>query len=156
MPRGRTPKPLNVLEWSGAVRKNPGRYRARKAAAQKLPPLGPPPAEWTEGATIKQRFVHLLRIWNELVEQDQAALRVLNVSHRMLVKNTCLLQYKVEQASAGTGKATSGDYAQIEKNLSKMGMTPADSARVAQAVRVPDQDGARPRAAAGGWGKFVG
>lgn len=155
MPRGRTPKPLNVLEMSGAVRKNPGRYRERKAAAKQLPPLGPPPIEWVEGKDVNPRLAHMLRIWEEIVAQDQSALRVLNVSHRMLVKNTCLLQYKVERANAGHGKATSGDYAQIEKNLAKMGMTPADSSRVAGAVRVPEHD-AGARRAPGGWGEFAG
>lgn len=155
MPRGRTPKPLNVLEMSGAVRKNPGRYRARKAAAKTLPPLGAPPAEWVEGKDANPRLAHMLKIWAEIVDQDAAALRVLNVSHRMLVKNTCLLQYKVERANAGYGKATSGDYAQIEKNLAKMGMTPADSARVAEAVRVPDRESGVNRPGAS-WGEYVG
>jgi hypothetical protein len=155
MPRGRTPKPLKVLEMSGAVRKNPGRYRARKAAAKSLPPLGPPPAEWLAGAEKNGRLQWLLRIWGEIVAQDTAALRVLNVSHRMLVKNTCMLQYKVERANAGYGKATSGDYAQIEKNLAKMGMTPADSSRVAEAVRVPDRASGSDRPGSS-WGEYVG
>jgi len=140
---------------SGAVRKNPGRYRTRRAAAKKLPSLGPPPAEWTVGKDSNGRLAHLLKIWGEIVDQDTAALRVLNVSHRMLVKNTCLLQYKVERANEGYGKATSGDYAQIEKNLAKMGMTPADSARVAEAVRVPDREAGAGRPSAS-WGEYVG
>lgn len=156
MPGGRPKKPLNVLEMSGATRKNPQRYRGRKGAAKmKLPPLGSPPDEWTQGAEHNGRLAALLALWNEIVEQDAVCLKVLNASHRILVRNTCLLQYKVEQANKGNGKATSGDFAQIKSNLAAMGMTPVDSPRVAEAVRVPEKSGERP-SGAGGWGELVG
>jgi hypothetical protein len=157
MPVGRPKTPLNVLEMSGATRKNPGRYRARKAAARpKLPPLGPPPEEWTQDAEFNGRCVTLLKIWDELVSQDAACLRVLNASHRLLVKNTCQLQYKVDRANMGYGKATSGDYAQIKSNLAAMGMTPVDSPRVAEAVRVPEAGGGGGDRGGNGWAALVG
>ena len=156
MPGGRPRKPLKVLEMSGAARKNPQRYRGRKNAAKaKLPPLGPPPEDWAKGAEHNGRLAALLTLWNEIVAQDAVCLKVLNASHRILVKNTCLLQYKVEQANKGVGRATSGDCAQIKSNLAAMGMTPVDSPRVAEAVRVPDKSGDRP-GGAGGWGELVG
>ncbi|MDE2099265.1 MAG: hypothetical protein KGL39_18570, partial [Patescibacteria group bacterium] len=157
VPGGRPPKPLKVLEMSGATRKNPARYRARKAAGRlKLPPLGPPPEEWVKDAESNGRCAALLRIWSDIVSQDAACLRVLNASHRLLVKNTCQLQYKVDRAIAGFGKATSGDYAQIKSNLAAMGMTPVDSQRVAEAIRVPERGDAVSQRGGGGWGELVG
>jgi hypothetical protein len=189
MPGGRPPKPLRVLEMSGATREHPGRYRTRKTAQSRIAAagLGPPPVEWLphpKAAEAVQLFeagkdayavaaalgiswdvakslrpeappsreAALLKIWNEIVAQD--ILRVLNISHRILVKNTCQLQYKVDRACAGHGRATSGDYAQIKSNLAAMGMTPVDSPRVAEAVRVPDRGSSGKPAS--GWGELVG
>lgn len=156
MPRSR--KPLAVLEISGATRKDPQRYRERKAAAKLVTAgLGDPPAEWTEGAEHNGRLKALVEIWNQIVAQD--VLKVLNISHRLLVENTCHLMHKIRRASAGHGKATSGDYAQVKANLAVMGMTPIDSSKVAEAVRVPDQGsgGSRGgRGGGGGWGELAG
>lgn len=147
--------PLAVAELSGAAKKNPQRYRARAAVAAKTQGgLGPPPQEWVDGAETNGRCKSLLSIWQEIVAQD--VLKVLNVSHRLLVENTCILQYKVRRASAGYGKATSGDFAQLAANLAKMGMTPADSARVSEAVRLRDQEGAEGKKSGAGWGELVG
>jgi hypothetical protein len=154
MPAGRPRKPEKVLEFTGAFRKNPQRKRERAAAPRAGHPLGPPPSDWTDGAATNGRCKSLLEIWQQLVEQD-LVLRVLNLSHRMLVENTCHLMYKIRRASMGYGKAGSGDYAQVKSNLAAMGMTPIDSPRVAEAVRVPDQGGSSARTGSG-WGEFVG
>lgn len=147
---------MNVLEMSGATKHNPGRYRERKRASAKpiAAALGPAPKEWVDGSENNGRCKRLLECWNQVVAQDVH--KVLNVSHRMLVENTCHLMYKIRRASEGYGKATSGDYAQVSSNLSKMFMTPVDEPRAAEAVRFPDRDGSsRPRAA-GGWGELAG
>jgi len=154
MPRPR--KPLAVLEISGAIRKDPQRYRARKAAAKLVTAgIGDPPAEWIAEADKNGRCKALLGIWNEIVAQD--VLGVLNISHRVLVETTCHLIYKIRRASAGYGKATSGDFARVTANLATMGMTPIDSSKVAEAVRMPEQSsrssGGR---GAGGWGDLIG
>jgi hypothetical protein len=149
---GRPRKPTAVLEMSGAFRKNPARKRARAGEPRVSAGLGDPPADWVKDAEINGRCAALLRIWEEIVTQD--VLGVLNISHRILVRNTCQLQYKVDRASAGYGKATSGDYAQIKSNLAAMGMTPVDSSRVAESVRVPDRGNKKP--ASGAWGELVG
>jgi hypothetical protein len=154
---GRPRKPLAVLEISGADRKNPQRYRGRKAAAKLVAAgLGDPPTEWTEGADHNGRLKALVETWNQIVAQD--VLHVLNVSHRLLVENTCYLMYKIRRASAGFGKAPSGDYAQVKANLAVMGMTPIDSSKVAEAVRVPERGSGSSggRGAGGGWGELVG
>ena len=151
---GRPRKPTQVLEISGALRKNPQRRRARAVELAVPSGLGPPPAEWTEGAKASQRFIELLRTWAQIEAQD--VLGVLNRSHWLLVKNTCQLQYKIDRACAGFGKATSGDYAQVKSNLAAMGQTPIDSSRVAEAVRVPDRGGAHSQRPGSSWGEYVG
>ena len=157
MPRSR--KPLAVLEISGATRKNPQRYRERKAAAKLVTAgLGDPPAEWTEQAEKGNgRCQALLRIWNRVVAQD--VLHVLNCSHWMLLKNICQLQWKVDEACKGIGKATSGDYSTLKAHYGALGMTPIDSSKVSEAVRVPERGGGSSggRGGAGGsWGELVG
>lgn len=146
-------KPAQVLELSGAFRKNPARKRDRAAELAVKPGIGDPPSDWVKDAEHNGRCASLLALWNEIVAQD--VLRVLNLSHRILVENTCHLMYKIRRASMGYGKATSGDYAQVKANLAAMGMTPVDSPRVAEAVRVPDRQQDRDRPGAS-WGEYVG
>lgn len=145
---------------SGAVRKNPGRYRARKEAAAArvgLPALGAPPEAWVKDQEINGRCRALIEIWNQFVAQDAIGLRVLNASHWMLVKNACQLQYKIDQSMAGWGKATSGDWSTLKSYLSSMGMTPIDSSRVAEAVRIPERTPGSSSARSGlSWGEYVG
>jgi hypothetical protein len=146
-----------VKELSGAYKKNPKRRPARADELKIAAGLGPPPSEWVEGAKHNQRFVDLVRTWGQIVDQD--VLRVLNRSHRMLIENHCYLMYKIRRASAGLGKATSGDYAQAKANLSAIGQTPIDSMRVAEAVRVPDRGGSGAASAGrpgSSWGEYVG
>jgi len=153
MAAGRPRKPFNVLELSGAFKKNPARRRARVAEPHISVGLGEPPQEWVENAEHSQRCKELTEIWRQIVAQD--VLHVLNISHRILVENTCHLMYKIRRASKGLGKATSGDFAQVKSNLASMGMTPIDSPRVAEAVRIPDRGGKEAKSS-GGWGELVG
>ncbi len=149
MPGGRPRKPAEVLEMSGAFKKNPARKRARAAILTRAAALGDPPAEWMEGAEHNPRCAGLLKAWLEIVAQD--VYRKLNVSHRILVENTCHLIYKIRRASQGYGKATSGDHAQVTSNLAKMFMTPVDGPRAAEAAQATDRT--RPGS---GWGELVG
>lgn len=153
MPRPR--KSAKVLELSGAFRKNPARKKARAAELKIGNPLGAPPAEWVEKAPNSQRCKELLETWHQVIAQD--VLGVLNCSHWLLVKSTCYLMYKIDQASRGYGKASSGDHAALKSNLAVLGQTPADSAKVAEAVRIPDRGGSGgSRSRTGGWGEYVG
>lgn len=148
-------KPAKVLELSGAYRKNPARKKAREGELKISSPLGPPPAEWVEKAPNSQRCKELLDTWHQIIAQD--VLGVLNVSHWILVKNACYLQYKIDQASKAYGKATSGDFAQLASYLGSMGQRPDRSGSVAEAVRIPDRSGAGgSRSRPGGWGEYVG
>lgn len=150
---GRPRKPAAVLEMAGAFKKNPSRRRARAAELALPAGVGDPPADWVNEAEHNQRCKRLLGIWKEIVAQD--LLHVLNASHRILVENTCHLVYKIRRASEGYGKATSGDYARVTANLASMGMTPIDSPRVAEAVRISDRKPAEGKTR-GGWGELVG
>ncbi len=153
--RGRPPLPLKLADISGAARKNPQRYRARRSAGKlAAASLGEPPQEWIDGAVSNERCASLVQIWREVVAQD--VLGVLNIAHRALVESFCHLQYKIRRASKGYGKATSGDYAQLKGYLAAMGMTPIDSSRVAEAVRLPGQGTNPATKPAGGWGELVG
>ena len=152
---GRPRKPAKVLELSGAFRKNPARKKAREGELRIETPLGPPPAEWVEKAANSQRCKDLLDAWHQFIAQD--VLRVLNSSHRVLVESSWYLLYKIRQASKGLGKATSGDFAQLNANIGAMGQRPDRSASVAEAVRVPDRGGSSgARKQPGGWGEYVG
>ncbi|WP_420239249.1 hypothetical protein ACOBR2_06630 [Telmatobacter bradus] len=156
MPGGRPPKPLKVLEMSGALKKNPKRARARAAKATKvvLPPIGPPPEEWTSQAEKVGRCRKLVACWHELIEQDRV-LKVLNSSHRALLRMACVLQYQIDEAVRLKGRAPSGDFAQLKSTLSAMGMTPVDSSHVMGAVRERDPDaGSRHSADGPNWGQY--
>jgi hypothetical protein len=147
--------PDKVQEISGAWKKNPQRRRVQSDALKNAGKIGNPPEEWTADAETNGRCGEMLRIWNQIVAQD--VLGVLNASHRILVENTCHLMYKIRRASMGYGKATSGDFAQVKANLAAMGMTPIDSPRVADSVRMPDRGDSSSRSrSVAGWGEYVG
>jgi len=134
MPRSR--KPSALLEASGAFDKNPARRRARENEPIPEGPLGDPPSEWLQGADHNLRFQALIEIWNELV--GQACFGVLTSSDRFHVEATCYLAYKIRRASAGYGKATSGDFAQLNRNLAQMGLIPSERSRVNGKKKQPE------------------
>lgn len=113
-------KSIEMLSANGAYAHNPDRLRAREAELESKPgaldPLGDPPTEWTAGAEINSRCQRLLLCWAEIVEQipDLAA------ADRDVVEFACYLKDKIRRASAGYGKATSGDFSQLEKYLDRL------------------------------------
>jgi hypothetical protein len=122
-------KPTALLEASGAFDHNPSRRRDREGEPIPEGPLGDPPAEWADGAAKGNgRYQTLIAIWHELIAQ--APFGVLSCMDRMHVEATCYLMHKIRRASAGVGKATSGDYAQLNRNLSQMGLIPSERSRV--------------------------
>lgn len=151
---GRNRKPVGVLEFSPGYRRNPARKRARAGEPKIKAGLGDPPAEWAAGAEHNARFAGLLTAWQEIAAQDVC--RVLNCSHRDLVEIACHLKYKIRRASAGYGKATSGDFSQLTNVLGKMGMTPVDSSRVSGSVTLPGQGPSSESAQSRNWGELVG
>jgi hypothetical protein len=122
-------KPTALLEASGAYDKDPQRRRDREGEPIPEGPLGAVPQEWLDGAARgDSRFEHLVKAWNEIVAQ--ASFGVLSCMDRTHVEATCYLMYKIRQASKGYGKLTSGDFAQLNRNLSQMGLIPSERSRV--------------------------
>jgi hypothetical protein len=67
-------KDLHELERSGAIKKNPQRYRERMEQAkteEDLPPIGPPPERWNvpPEEVGAQKYARLREIWNEFAPQ---------------------------------------------------------------------------------------
>jgi len=121
--RGRPPKPTKILELSGAYAKNPQRRRARAAIELKVDgELGGPPQIWIDKAAHSQESLELLGIWYELVEQAPAG--ILTSADRLFVELACRLMYKVRFR-----KSTAGDYAQLNRYLEQIRLTPSGRAR---------------------------
>ena len=121
-------KPTALLEASGAFDKNPGRRREREGEPVSEGPIGEPPADWLAGAAINARLAAQVELWREIVEMAQFG--VLSSMDRIFVESTVFLMYKIRRAAAGLGKATSGDFAQLNKNLAQMGCIPSERSRV--------------------------
>ena len=67
---GRPPKPTNLLELTGAFKRNPQRARARAGEPMPASGLGPPPPHFMieEPAFGFQRAAKLRAIWNEIAD----------------------------------------------------------------------------------------
>jgi hypothetical protein len=117
---GRPRKPTNVLELTGAFRKNPSRAAAREHEPRPADPLVKPPASFNPETSTGSR---MLAIWHELV--SQAPDGVLTTADAFHVELTCRLMFQVR---IGSGKA--GDYAQLNSLLGKMGLNPADRSKI--------------------------
>lgn len=112
MPRPRTP--LREAEATGAIAKNPSRYRGRKSAPKPEGPLGDPPNHFDD----VQRD-----LWHELV--GTVPLGVLTSADRILVELTTTLLVKLRD---GTIKPV--EIGHLRASLGSMGLTPADRTRV--------------------------
>jgi hypothetical protein len=132
-------KSTALLEASGAFDHNPARRRDREGEPTPEGPLGDPPQEWIDGKESNARFQALLKCWAEIVEQ--APFGVLSSMDRTHVESTCYLMYKIRRAAAGYGKSTSGDFAQLNKNLSQMGLIPSERSRVKSSQKTAEVAG---------------
>lgn len=117
---GRPRKPTNVLELTGAFRKNPGRAAAREHEPKPADALVSPPASFNPETSTGAR---MLAIWHELVAQVPEG--VLTTADAFHVELTCRLMFQVR---IGCGKA--GDYAQLNSLLGKMGLNPSDRSKI--------------------------
>lgn len=129
-------KPSALLEASGAFDKNPSRRRARENEPIPEGELGNPPAEWVRDKGVKQRCADLFDIWTEIV--SQAPPGVLTSADRMHVETLCYLMYRIRRAVAGYGKATAGDFNQLNKGLAQIGMIPSERSRVHGKKKQPE------------------
>ncbi|MDU9400608.1 hypothetical protein [Pseudomonas sp. zfem003] len=111
---GRPRKPTNVLELTGAFKKNPDRARED---AQTVGPLTGPPPHLNGGA---------LHAWKEIA--GHAPLEVLTNSDRIALELAAQLlhQFREDPVEFPATKLV-----RLEALLGKFGMTPADRAKVA-------------------------
>ncbi len=113
MPRPR--KPLDVLEATGAVRKDPARYRDRQhAPPSSLDGIGDPP----ERLSLEQQA-----IWLEIVGNTEPG--ALLSSDRLILEMVCRLQDKFQRNCI-----RAGELAILQSSLAKMGFSPVDRAKV--------------------------
>jgi len=113
-------KPTNVLELTGAFKKNPDRARED---AQTVGALSAPPTHLNGGA---------LHAWNEIA--GCAPLDVLTDSDRLALEIAAqlLFQFRTDPVEFPATKLV-----RLEALLGKFGMTPADRAKVAGGSKKP-------------------
>jgi hypothetical protein len=137
-------KSSEELERKGAFVKNP--QRGRKRAAEPVPkgPLGDPPESFTSKYGDGPA---LMAAWNELIDEAKEVL--LTSGDRTHFEMTCRLKVRCRRMGAKTG-----DFAQLNRHLAQLGLTPASRSAV-QGVggRNPDREEDEwAEAAAGGTG----
>lgn len=118
---GRPRKPTNLLQLTGAFKKNPARGRSREYEPKPEGELGGPPECWDAETSEGER---LIAIWEELVANVPEG--VLTSADRFHVELTCRLMRRVR---SGFGKTS--DFGQLNVLLGKMGLNPSDRSRVA-------------------------
>lgn len=121
MPRPR--KPTNVLELSGAFRKNPSRGRARSNEPRPTDDVGPPPGRL--GADVTEA-------WNELVAMAHPG--TLSSSDRAFMEYAAKVWLAVKSSDEIDPKLG----IRFEAVIARLGMSPADRSRVA--VRKPKSE----------------
>jgi hypothetical protein len=117
---GRPRKPTAAHELSGSFEKHPERKAERANEPKPEGPLGAPPPCFEEGTSTGSR---LIAIWHELVAQVPPG--VLTSADRFHVELAVRLTHRIR-----TSNAKAGDYSRLDILLGKMGMNPADRAKV--------------------------
>ncbi len=118
MPR----KPTNILEMTGALKKNPKRYQDRANEPKNLNAIRKPPAHLSKDEKAAYREIIKLSIPGVLGEADTLAVEM---AACLLVK--CRGQYVVD------GKivpAMATEQSQFFKYLNQFGMSPADRSKI--------------------------
>jgi hypothetical protein len=108
------------LERKGAFDKNPARGRARAAEPVPLGTLGPPPESFLSKYDPGPQ---LLAAWHELVEESKEVL--ITSADRGHFEMTCRLRVRCRRSGAKTG-----DFAQLNKYQSQLGLNPASRSLV--------------------------
>jgi len=109
---GRLRKPTELLELTGAFKKDPARGRARANEPEVSEPLGEPPVNFTPN----QRAA-----WQEL----QARAPWLKITDSWVAQLACRLKAKLDE-----GETSVGQLSISMQCLSRMGLTPTDISRV--------------------------
>ena len=109
-------KPSNVLEMSGAFRKNPKRAIGRTNEPIPSGEIGEPPEHLNE----RER-----ELWHEFVRECPQG--VAKNSDRFALMALCKIAYKIE---SGGFDLTAADYAMLKTYLQQFGMTPVSRSMV--------------------------
>jgi hypothetical protein len=118
-------KPTNILELSGAYRKNPSRRNARRNEPIPIPGIGDPPADFLRSDSPTS--IALLAIWDEMIQT--CAPDVLTRMDRFALETLCRLKRK-ERTSSIKG----GEIGALNNLYAKFGMTPSDRSKAAVAT----------------------
>jgi phage terminase small subunit len=118
MPKPR--KPTKLLELSGAMKRNPGRYANRLHEPKSNGPLGEPPDRMSAAEQSA---------WHELVRLVPDG--VLTKADRWIVEIACrLMAAGREHGFGGRHGISAGEVGLLNGCLRSMGLTPADRSKV--------------------------
>lgn len=129
---GRSRKTSEELERKGAFDKNPQRARERALEPVVSGSLGPPPATFTNPNSPTAR--EHLEAWNELLEETKEVL--ITSADRGHFEMTARLRVRCRRPGASTG-----DFAQLNKYQSQLGLNPASRSLVnGNSVKTTEQE----------------
>lgn len=113
---GRPPKPMVIHEISGAMAKNPGRFRDRGEEPETKGPIGDPPAEFLSPYGDGPK---LLAKWNKLL--DEAPMGLLTASDAEYLAAVCRMGVEAGRTGSKGFRQALKEYGAMLKGL---GMTP--------------------------------
>lgn len=108
-------KSTTLLEMSGGIRKNPGRYKDRGEEPETAGPIGDPPEEFQQCCD----GIKLTALWNKLVAE--APIGLLTVSDREYLAKVCRVGVEAQRAGTKGYLRALEIYGRMLKGL---GMTP--------------------------------
>jgi hypothetical protein len=117
MAGGRPNKSLKIHALSGAMEKNPQRFRDREVQPDCELPLGPAPEEWVKGSEHSMESRALVAAWEE-ISANLALYGLGNAGDRLAVKLACTLKVRAERTGAKLS-----DYNGYRSMLSELGLT---------------------------------
>jgi hypothetical protein len=110
-------KSLKLLEASGAVGKNPQRFRERQVQPDCDQELGPAPQEWIDRAESSNEARALVVAWEEIAA-SLALVGLGNKADRLAVRAACQLKVRVDRSGFKMA-----EYNGYRAMLSELGLT---------------------------------
>lgn len=133
---GRPRKNKLVLEMTGAVQKNRGRYADRGDEPETRGPIGDPPEEFLRSSSSGPQ---LIALWNKLVEE--APIGLLTFSDREYLAKVCRVGVEAERTGSKGYLRALEVYGRMLKGL---GMTPEGRAIRGLGAKVATKKTANP------------
>ncbi|HVJ09704.1 MAG TPA: hypothetical protein VM554_15105 [Acidisarcina sp.] len=127
---GRPPKPTNLLQLTGAHKKNPKRAAARAGEPTPDGPLGDPPSRWSAvfPEFDYQRCGELRELWREVQEMAPW----LTSADRWTVESICELKLLERRRAIKPGERS-----ELGRLSGKCGLNPSDRVKVNVAPNTP-------------------